>query len=129
HPDDSPDGADLRLWRARGLSALGRGREAIADCSKAIEIEPADRTTWGNRGSAYYHMRRYAEAIADYTRAIDLEAGHAVLWTNRGAAHAELREWGQAAADYSKAVELDGKDAAIRNRLALIFLARGDRDA
>ncbi len=45
-------------------------QEAIADYTKAIEIDPNYKEPYNIRGLTFKAMQRYEEAIADYTKAI-----------------------------------------------------------
>jgi tetratricopeptide (TPR) repeat protein len=45
---------------------LRRPKEAIADCNRAIELEPENRHPYYWRGFAYLIQNRFAEALADF---------------------------------------------------------------
>ena len=55
--------------------AMGRYEEALADFTRAIELDPADAWAIASRGQTYRLMGRYDEALADFTRAIELDPG------------------------------------------------------
>lgn len=90
---------------------------AIAAYTKAIEINPADYTFYGNRGLAHYQKRAFAEAIEDFNRALELNPDIALIYNNRGVAHEDSGDRERALADYRKAVELDPTDQKSRNNL------------
>ena len=46
---------------------------AIADYSRAIELDPDDAAAYYNRGNAKSELDDYHGAIADYSRAIELD--------------------------------------------------------
>ena len=46
--------------------------QAIADFSRAIELNPDNAEYWYDRGAAYLRKRDYNQAIADYARACQL---------------------------------------------------------
>lgn len=46
--------------------------KAIADVSKAIELDPTEFLPYYNRGACYERLRQYDRAIADYAKASDL---------------------------------------------------------
>ena len=52
---------------------MGRYDEALADFTRAIELDPEDAWTIASRGETYRLMGRYDEALADFTRAIELD--------------------------------------------------------
>ena len=53
---------------------MGRCDEALADYSRAIELDPGFQWAIVNRGVTYRQMRRFDEALADLNRAVELEA-------------------------------------------------------
>ncbi len=81
--------------------------QAIADYSKAIELDPNAANVYNNRGVAYYALDEYDLAVADYSKAIELDPNAANVYNNRGVAYYALDEYDLAVADYSKAIELD----------------------
>ena len=48
---------------------MGRYGEALADYSRAIELDPRNAWAIASRGETYGRMGRYDEALADLTRA------------------------------------------------------------
>ncbi len=91
--------------------------EAIADFSKAIDLDPNNATPYNNRGSAYNNQNKLNEAIADFSKAIELDPKYAMPYHNRGAVYFKQKKLDQAIADLSKAIELDPKYAkAYHNR-------------
>ena len=52
---------------------LERYEEALADYSRAIELNPGDGWAIGGRGLTYRMLERYEEALADLGRAIELD--------------------------------------------------------
>jgi hypothetical protein len=65
------NGADMHY--ARGIITLEKKLwdEAIAEFTKAIELDPHNPWTYHNRGKAYHNKNLYNLAIADYEKAID----------------------------------------------------------
>ena len=59
---------------------------AIADYTKAIELDPDDASAYYNRGVAKNYLKDYYGAIADYTKAISLDPDNASAYKNRGIA-------------------------------------------
>jgi hypothetical protein len=76
-------GADLHY--ARGIISLEKKLwyEAIAEFTKAIEINPNNPWTYHNRGKAYYHTERYDQALADHEKAIQLKPDVAGFYEDR----------------------------------------------
>ena len=65
---------------------------AIADFTKAIEINPEFTQAYLNRGVAYAFLQDYQAAIADYTKAIEINPKLAPAYDNRGVVRGELAQ-------------------------------------
>ena len=52
---------------------MERYDEALADYSRAIELDPEEAWVIASRGETYRAMGRYDQALADYDRAIELD--------------------------------------------------------
>jgi tetratricopeptide (TPR) repeat protein len=81
---------------------------AIADYTKAIELNPIYAEAYHNRGLAKYGLEDYRGAIADLNKAIEL--GLSLMkyesYLFRGLAKHELKDYQGAIADYNKVIEL-----------------------
>jgi tetratricopeptide (TPR) repeat protein len=115
-------------------SALGHTRNgdldsAIADYTRAIDIDPKLDQALINRGAMYDRRRDYDHAIADYTRAIAVSPrpGKVLALVYRGLAHHKKGDLDRAIADYSHAIELGKEPAAWLNR-GYAFADVGDYD-
>lgn len=93
----------------RGFRANNEGRkdEAIAEYSKAIELDPKLAAAFNNRGIIYDDLEQYQKAIDDYNKAIELDPNYAVAYNNRGTIYDKLKQRQRALEDYDKAIELD----------------------
>ena len=67
--------------------AIDKNHEAIADYTKAIEIDPKYVFAYLNRGLAYQDLKMYKEAIADYTEAIELDPNETDAYNHREEAY------------------------------------------
>ena len=58
-----------------GLAYADQGdfQQAIADHTKALELDPQDADVYYNRAWAYYNQGDYKPAISDYTKVLELE--------------------------------------------------------
>src|SRR5215831_15092308 len=101
---------------------------AIADFTKAIEINPKWAGAFYNRGNAKSHMNEYDLAIADYTRAIDIDPQMAAAYSNRGNAHGRKKDYYAAITDFNKAIAMDSKHlhAYVGRGFAYASLSRRD---
>ncbi len=73
--------------------------KAIADFTRAIELNPADTSAYCNRGLCYAEHGDFAQAIADFTQAIELNPSDASAYCNRGWCYAEQGDFAKAISD------------------------------
>jgi lipoprotein NlpI len=86
--------------------------EAVADFTKAIDLDPKSAHAFLHRGIALYQMLGKRDlAIADYTKAIDLDPKLGLAFLHRGLALGPKGQWEEAVADFTKAIDLNPKDA------------------
>jgi tetratricopeptide (TPR) repeat protein len=84
--------------------------EALADLSKAIELNPDYTAAYYDRARILAMQNKHAEAVADLTKAIEhSKAGkpQAVYYKNRGLSYGAMTKLDEAKADFKKAKELD----------------------
>jgi tetratricopeptide (TPR) repeat protein len=91
------------------MDAKGDGAAAIADYSKAIEIDPRSLQTYVNRGNARYRKGDKAGAIADYNKAIEIDPRQPKAYNNRASMREENGDLDGALADYTQAIEIDAR--------------------
>ncbi len=66
---------------------------AIADYTKAIELDPKLLSAYINRGLAYDGKGNFDQAIADYTKAIELDPTFALAYIDRGGDYRDVGTW------------------------------------
>jgi tetratricopeptide (TPR) repeat protein/GTPase SAR1 family protein len=106
---------------------------AIADYTRAIDLNPKAMLYYLNRGVVYVRQGEYALAIADYTRAIDLnlkkelfyKQRKAVYYNNRGVMYARQGEYPLALADYSRAIDFNPKEAIYYKNRGVVYARQG----
>jgi formylglycine-generating enzyme required for sulfatase activity/Flp pilus assembly protein TadD len=93
----------------RGLAKYHKGDYdgAIADFTRAIEIDPRDATAYANRGGAKWSKRDLDGAISDCTKAIEINPRSAAAYTNRGGAKWSKNDFDGAIVDCTRAIEID----------------------
>jgi tetratricopeptide (TPR) repeat protein len=84
---------------------------ALADFSKAIELQPENGDNYHWRGRVYQDMQDYPAALADFSKAIDLqpENGNNYFW--RSLVFLETGDTAAALQDLDKAHELKSDDS------------------
>src|SRR5215510_7369950 len=82
----SGDGRDALAYYKRGVAYQDKHEHdrAIADYTKAIEINPQYGDAYNNRGAAYQDKHKHDRAIADYTKAIEINPQYGDAYLNRG---------------------------------------------
>ena len=92
--------------RGAVYNGLGNYKQAIDDCSRAIEIKPGYAEAYNNRGNAYDGLGNYSQAIEDYGRAIKIKPGYAGAYFNRGNVYLNQSDNISGCRDAQKACEL-----------------------
>ena len=116
-------------WYNRGNidSALGQHDKAIADFSKAIELEPDFAWAWGNRAPSRAYNGDRDGAMSDWNGTIELDPGNLPAHYNREKLRIARGDVHGAIADFRKVAELDpGLKDELRLRLLSGQLPIGD---
>jgi tetratricopeptide (TPR) repeat protein len=115
---------------SKGTECLNNGMydNAIAELSKAIEINPNNALAYNNRGSAYYSEGRYDQAISDYSKAIDINPTLDKPYYSRGLAYGTKKNLDQAMTDYTKAIDLNPSYNDAYYMRGLIYYDKGNVD-
>ncbi|MEN6321237.1 MAG: tetratricopeptide repeat protein [Syntrophaceae bacterium] len=107
----------------------GNKRGAIAEFSKAIELNPKYAEAYNGRGTLYNQLGKYDQAIDDFDKAMEINPKYAEAYNNQGCSHSTLEmnpkiascyynrgiaygkrgNYNQAVKDYSRAIELNPK--------------------
>lgn len=103
------------------LARAGQYREAIAQCDRALEINPELTDALYNRGSAYYKIGRLREAAVSLEKAVTVYPQYAAAHNNLGLVYTALGQYEKAAAHLSKAVQLDPALADARANLGNVL--------
>jgi serine/threonine protein kinase/tetratricopeptide (TPR) repeat protein len=119
------------LALAQALADAGSWDEAVAEVSKAIELDRTNPWLWMRRARIHHEHGQFEKAVADSSKAIELDANYTWAWSRRGVAYFELGQWEKAVADCSKAIELDPRNADAWNYRGYAYtqLLRSKKDA
>lgn len=100
--------AELYLWRGNAWYNKADYIKAIADYSKATELNPKYELAFYNRGLAYVAIKEFDRAIEDYTKGISFMPNYVdAYYTDRGNAWKAKKEYEKAIDDYNKAIEIN----------------------
>lgn len=121
------DAGNPALYNRRGNAYRAKGNydEAIADHTRAIDIDPQSAVAFSNRCFDFVHKMEPDRAIADCNKAIELNPKFSVAYFNRGMAFERKRAYDQAIADHSKAIEINPKLARAYNARAWTYFKAG----
>ncbi len=64
--------ADLLAVKAIVLSNMGKSKQAIKVCKKALALNPKDDSVWETMGVAYFNINKFKEAIRCLNKAIEM---------------------------------------------------------
>jgi tetratricopeptide (TPR) repeat protein len=117
--------------RASNQSAVKEASspKAIADATKAIELDGTKPGYRLVRGFAFEVSGQPARAVEDYSEVVRLRPNEASSWSSRARAHFLLKQWERVIEDETKAIALDPSDAYCWNfrGLASDELSRADQ--
>jgi tetratricopeptide (TPR) repeat protein len=99
--------ASLYCSRGEAYHELRNYKQALADCNRAIKLDPSDAAYYDIRGYVYLTRGDYQQTIVNYNRAIKLDSSNAAYYTERGRAYREIEDYDRALADQNRALELD----------------------
>lgn len=99
--------------------------KAIADYSKAVELQPLYGGAYYRRGKAYAKKKDYDKAIADYSNAVVLDNRNGDSYVQRGHAYLVQKQYDKAIADYSKAIEMEPFHSDVFTARATAYRATG----
>ena len=127
---NSESSRDARFYYNRGNVYLNLDEldKAIADLTKAIELDPQLALAYRRRGTAFTAQVELDKAIADYSKAIELDPEDASTYITRGGVYLQQHEWDKAIADYNMAIELDPEDAFTYIRRGVTYGVQGELD-
>jgi tetratricopeptide (TPR) repeat protein len=86
---------------------LGQWDKALADFSKAIELDPKDALAWFDRGVTYWKQGQPEKAIPELQEAIRLKPGDPTWHTALGNLLLRQEHWAEAIAAFESATHLE----------------------
>jgi tetratricopeptide (TPR) repeat protein len=113
---DLPADPDLgRIWadRADTHRLLSQYKQAVADATRALDIDPGDIEVLTIRGDAYRRTGRLMEALADLDRAIEIDPRYTGALVSRGKVYRARGEDEAAHTDFDLALAIDPERARI----------------
>jgi tetratricopeptide (TPR) repeat protein len=97
---------NIYINRAYAYLEKGDNKRALADLTKAIEMNARHADVFFNRGVIYLELEQWDKAIADFDRAIDIDDELAEAYYNRAVAYVGNGDLSKASEDRAKAFKL-----------------------
>jgi serine/threonine protein kinase/Flp pilus assembly protein TadD len=124
--------AATNFERGRNESDPQRKKEyfdrAVADCSRAIALNPKYAESYNLRGLVRSYQGADAQAMADYNEAIRLDPKNAFYRIVRGHAYAHQKDFTRALADLDEAIRLNAKEPRAYIERGLVHADRKEWD-
>lgn len=99
--------------RGAAYQKLFDNEKALADYSKAIELNPENPNVYMYRGFLYYQNGDFTTSLNDFNTLIDIDEHNPYAYYNRGMALLKLNENDKACLDFHKSCELGNTNACI----------------
>jgi tetratricopeptide (TPR) repeat protein len=124
-----PQRLQLHYLLCNAFCWKGANEEAVAECSKIIDLDPKNAEAWVLRGNAYWgRLHQSDKAVADFSKAIELNSKLAAAWRERGYVYHCLMQYDKALADYTEFIKLDPKDTWVWCSRGYAYLRLKQRD-
>jgi hypothetical protein len=111
------------MLRASINRDLNRRSQALADCDRAIAIDPLDSNAHNNRGVLLDEMGRPQDALPCFERAIELNPDNPDAYANMGTALIALGRGPDALAKYEVPLKNDSRNVGILNAKGAVLTA------
>jgi lipoprotein NlpI len=103
---------------------------ALADCNRAIELDPKFAKAYFWRGIVKSRKGDFADAVADFNRALELDKNAGSPCFYRGCVYFMEHRWAEAMADYRTSCELKMHDLDYPHLFIWLVRARiGEKEA
>jgi tetratricopeptide (TPR) repeat protein len=123
HGEPPENAAMAHYNRGNAYHRRGDLPRAMADYSRALDLDPAHASAWHNRGIGHAEQGDLSAALADFGRAVALDPGKWETREARGMVFAALGDHAAARADFSEAIRLSPYTAG--PYAARLFTRRG----
>jgi tetratricopeptide (TPR) repeat protein len=115
-------------WRAAALTACGRYHDALAELSKARELDPLSVAIVAHTAWAHYYGRDYDQALRACRHALDVQPDFHQALVFSGMVYERMGMLTEAIANLEKAVEIAGRDHYGSLTLAYVYARAGRHD-
>ena len=117
--------ATLHFSRAVSHHRQSQYKQAVADYSRAIRLNPRLAVAFYNRGVAHSRLKRYENAIADYKQAVRLDRSYVKAYNNLAWAYLKWGKAKQGVAWANLAIRSSPRDPSVYDTRGRLFFALG----
>ncbi len=102
----NPDSVPVLIVSGGHLRRHGWYEQAIAEFSRAVQLDPGNSNAWSELAQAYADTNRPVEAVATFRKAIDAQPGGFRFYQELGNFYVYRNEYPQAEAQYRRVTEI-----------------------
>jgi tetratricopeptide (TPR) repeat protein len=106
----NPNLSSARQWHSYVLASLGRMYQAIAEITRALELDPVSFTSNFMLAEDYYYSRDYDRAVEQLMKMVEIEPNQPDLHDALANSYVMKGEYDKAAREYEKTLALEDKD-------------------
>ncbi|MFL6468868.1 MAG: TonB family protein [Pyrinomonadaceae bacterium] len=119
-PEVKPPPPDFSFYERRASSSAAKGEidQAIADYTKAIEMNPSGTNAFLGRGAAHLAKKLWDLAIADYSKVLEMSPNNATAFAGRADAYEKRGDLEHASQDVNKLIEIEPDNQAAKSNAA-----------
>jgi len=130
-PEDPNEPTDAAGFSRRGTAFAARRDfdHALADLTRACELNPDEPEYFYQRGLVYLHKSQPSLALADFDQALKLKPGHVPSRVARAEQRLASNDEAGAAADLDASVETASKEADVRFLVGALYIRCGQFDS
>ena len=120
--------SDAAEYCTQGSSRHARGDldGALAEFTRALDIDPAYAVAWNNRGATRHALGDLAGARLDFDQALEREPRYAEAYNNRGIVRHATGDFMGARGDFDQALSLQPENVATHSNRAVTRLVLED---
>ncbi|MBI3470464.1 MAG: winged helix-turn-helix domain-containing protein [Candidatus Solibacter usitatus] len=123
--ESNPGYATARHWHSHNLLAMGRLNEALAEMTRALELDPLSLPIGAGVGWCHYYTRAYDKAIEQYRKTLEMDKNYVLLHSLLGLAYDLKGSRGEAISEFATAVNLAPDNAPARAGLGHAYAVAG----
>ncbi|MSO81944.1 MAG: tetratricopeptide repeat protein [Acidobacteria bacterium] len=115
-----PESAELHNLLGIARASAGRLDEAVAEFSRAVDLDPGNAPAHWHLGAALASQDRGVEALVHLQRSVQLDPGNGRAHEDLGVMLARDGRLDEAAVHFQHAIDIDPESADARRNLALV---------